>query len=167
MWVFHMSYLLQAPPWMRYTARYTHIPYNCTAGSTGAIWVKLLAGLTGAMWVKFLLNKTTTTNSTIRESNIFMHYIAIWLVSLAKWSQVIGLQHHPGIEPGSFGSQANPKPLHAAAPHNRFEWNYYNYHYRCMYKRTIHLSRVTSEPFEEPFLFVMGDWVRVDFTSSF
>ena len=26
-------------------------------------------------------------------------------------------QHHLGIEPGSSGSQANPKPLHATAPH--------------------------------------------------
>ena len=25
-------------------------------------------------------------------------------------------QHHLGIEPGSSGSQVNPKPLHAAAP---------------------------------------------------
>ena len=26
-------------------------------------------------------------------------------------------QHHLGIEPGSSGSQGDPKPLHAAAPH--------------------------------------------------
>ena len=89
------------------------------------------------MWVKFLLNETTTTtNSTIRESNqdLLDHRpipnYCMLLPHITDSSEIITI-----IITGA-----------------------------C--KRTIHLSRVTSEPFEEPFLFVMGDWVRVNFTSS-
>ena len=76
-------------------------------------------------------------------------------------------QRHPGIEPGSSESHAGQSQTTAAAvPHK----NYSNklecmklYHYTGAYKTTIHLSCVTIEPLQEPFLFAMGDWVRVDF----
>ena len=98
---------------------------NCTAGSTGSMWVKFR-----------LLNEPTTTNSTIRESNQDL------------------LDHRP-------------IPNHCMLlPHITDSSEIITIIITGACKRTIHLSRVTSEPFEEPFLFLMGDWVRVDFTSS-
>ena len=72
---------------------------------------------------------------------------------LAQWNNNNNNKHHhPGIEPGSFGSQANPKPLLLLLPHiNLSEIITIIITGAC--KMTSLLMCHYSEPFEEPFLF--------------